>query len=160
MRRILPAPVLSAGLLALWLLLSQSLSAGTVLLGAVLALAVPVLTAPLRPTRVRVRRPTVAVRLVAHVLVDSLRSSVAVAAVIVAGREARSAFVRVPLDVRDANALAALAAIVAATPGTAWAELSSDRSALLLHVLSVDDEAKLVATIKRRYERPLMEIFE
>jgi multicomponent K+:H+ antiporter subunit E len=45
-------------------------------------------------------------------------------------------------------------------PGTAWAELSFDRSALLLHVLEVGDEAELVAYIKRRYERPLREIFE
>ena len=67
---------------------------------------------------------------------------------------------RVPLDARDPAALAALAMIVTATPGTAWAELAYDRSALLLHVLSVGDEAELVATIKRRYERPLMEIFE
>ena len=71
-----------------------------------------------------------------------------------------SSFVRVPLDARDPAALAALAMIVTAVPGTAWAELAHDRSALLLHVLSVDDEEELVATIKRRYERPLMEIFE
>ena len=71
-----------------------------------------------------------------------------------------SGFVRVPLELRDPNALAVLAMIVTATPGTAWAELAFDRSVLLLHVLSLDDEAELVATIKRRYERPLMEIFE
>jgi multicomponent K+:H+ antiporter subunit E len=66
----------------------------------------------------------------------------------------------VPLEVRDPNALAVLAMIVTATPGTAWAELAHDRSVLLLHVLSLDDEAAVVATIKERYERPLREIFE
>jgi multicomponent K+:H+ antiporter subunit E len=50
--------------------------------------------------------------------------------------------------------------IVTATPGTAWAQVTADRSTLLLHVLDVDDEAAIVATIKQRYERPLMEIFE
>lgn len=160
MRRLAPAPLLSAALFALWLLLSQSLGAGTVLLGVILALAAPALAAPLRPTPVRVRRPVVALRLLARVLADSLRANVAVTAVIAGGRPARSGFVRVPLDVRDPNALAVLAAIVAATPGTAWAELSFDRSVLLVHVLSIDDESEIVATIKRRYERPLMEIFE
>jgi multicomponent K+:H+ antiporter subunit E len=160
MRRVVPAPLLSVALFVLWLLLSQSLGAGTVLLGVVLALLAPALTAPLRPSPVHVRRPIVAVRLLARVVADSLRANVAVAAVIVRGRSARSGFVRVPLEVRDANALAVLAAIVAATPGTAWAELSFDRSVLLIHVLSIDDEAKIVAAIKRRYERPLMEIFE
>ena len=103
--------------------------------------------------------PAAALRLLGRVAADSLRFNASVAAAI-AGREARSGFVRVPLDVRDPNALAVLAMIVAATPGTAWAELAVDRSALLLHVLAVGDEARFVAAIKERYERPLMEIFE
>ena len=65
-----------------------------------------------------------------------------------------------PLQLRDPNALAVLATIVCITPGTAWAELSLDRSMLLLHVLEVEDAAAIAADIKQRYERPLMEIFE
>jgi len=61
---------------------------------------------------------------------------------------------------RDPNALAVLAMIVCITPGTAWAELSLDRSMLLLHALEVDDPEAMAADIKRRYEAPLMEIFE
>ena len=41
-----------------------------------------------------------------------------------------------------------------------WAELAVDRSAVLLHVFDVDDEAAFVADFKARYERPLKEIFE
>ena len=67
---------------------------------------------------------------------------------------------RVPLEVRDPNALAVLATIVTATPGTVWAELAGDRSALLIHVLVLEDEARIVANVKERYERPLREIFE
>jgi multicomponent K+:H+ antiporter subunit E len=74
--------------------------------------------------------------------------------------EMPSAFVRIPLDVRDPNALAVLSMIVCLTPATAWAELSLDRSVLLLHVLLLEDEAELIANFKHRYERPLMEIFE
>jgi multicomponent K+:H+ antiporter subunit E len=160
MRRLLPSPVLSCGLLAMWLALSPALDAAAVVLGAVVAIATPLLTAPLRPTPVRARRPLVAVCLLGRVVLDSLRSNVAVLAAIATRRPLRSGFVRVPLDVRDPNALAVLAMIVTATPGTAWAELAHDRSALLLHVLDVDDEAAVVATIKDRYERPLREIFE
>jgi multicomponent K+:H+ antiporter subunit E len=160
-RRLLPSPVLSGALLALWILLNQSVAPGSLLLGALLALAAPALTASLRPTPVRLRRPGAAARLLARVVLDSLRSNVAVIRAVL-GRpgDARAGFVRVPLEVRDPNALAVLAMIVTATPGTAWAELSFDRSVLLLHVLAVEDEAALVEGIKRRYERPLMEIFE
>ena len=46
------------------------------------------------------------------------------------------------------------------TPGTVWAELSLDRSVLMLHVLEVDDAQAIVHHVKTRYERLLMEIFE
>ncbi|MFL5264059.1 MAG: Na+/H+ antiporter subunit E, partial [Anaeromyxobacteraceae bacterium] len=78
MRRILPAPALSCGLFVMWLSLSPSLDAAAVLLAALLALLAPVATAALRPTPVRMRRPLVAARLLGRVILDSLRSNVAV----------------------------------------------------------------------------------
>jgi multicomponent K+:H+ antiporter subunit E len=134
--------------------------AAAVLLGALVAVLAPALTAPLRPAPVRLRRPLVAARLLGRVILDSLRSNVKVLATVLRGRAPRSGFVRIPLEVRDPNALAVLAMIVTATPGTAWAELAHDRRALLIHVLSLEDAPELVATIKQRYERALMEIFE
>ena len=160
MRRILPSPVLSGAIFVLWILLTQSADAASLVFAAVLAVGAPLVTAPLRPTPVRVRRPGVAARLLVRVVWDSLRSNVAVIGQILGRRELRSGFVRIPLEVRDPNALAVLSMIVTATPGTAWAELAYDRSVLLLHVLDIEDEAEVVATIKTRYERPLMEIFE
>jgi multicomponent K+:H+ antiporter subunit E len=53
-----------------------------------------------------------------------------------------------------------LAMICCLTPGTAWGELSFDRSRLLLHVFDEKDEAAFITLIKTRYEAPLMEIFE
>jgi multicomponent K+:H+ antiporter subunit E len=38
--------------------------------------------------------------------------------------------------------------------------MSSDGRTLTLHVLDLQDEAAWIRTIKRRYERPLMEIFQ
>lgn len=162
MKRWLPAPLLSALLLALWLLLSGAVDAGTLLLGVVLALALPVLSAPLRPFAVGMRRPGVALRLIGAVVRDVAVSNLVVArGVLRAGRVApKSAFVVIPLDLHDANGLAALAMITTIVPGTVWSELALDRSALLLHVFDVDDEAEFVAHYKARYERPLKEIFE
>lgn len=161
-KRLVPAPVLSLALLVLWLLLNRSLSAGHIVLGTVLALAIPLLTAGLRPLPVRIRKPGAVLRLALAVAVDTVRSNVAVARLLLApGRRRHPAgFVHIPLDVRDPNALAVLATIVCITPGTAWAELALDRSRLLLHVLELDDAATVIANVKRRYEAPLMEIFE
>ena len=65
-----------------------------------------------------------------------------------------------PLDLRDAHALAALSMITAVVPGTVWCEVAPDRSTLLLHVFDLDDEALFIAHYKARYEHPLQEIFE
>jgi multicomponent K+:H+ antiporter subunit E len=162
MRRLLPSPLLSAGLLVVWLLLMQSASADTVALGALLAIFSPAVTKSLRPTRVRVRKPLVIARLFARVVGDMLRANVNVAHAILTrrNRDIHSGFVRVPLDLEDPNALAVLAMIVTFTPGTAWVQRSPDGRTLLLHVLTHADEPELVRSIKSHYERPLMEIFQ
>ena len=162
LRRLVPAPLLSLALLGLWLLLNRSLSAGHLVLGTVLALAIPLLTAGLRPLPVRIRKPGTVLRLALTVVADTTRSNLAVARLLLAPGHRRhpAGFVHIPLDVRDPNALAVLAMIVCITPGTAWAEISLDRSMLLLHVLEVDDAQAIAADVKQRYERPLMEIFE
>lgn len=163
MRRWLPSPVLSAGLLGGWLLLVQSTSIAHWLLGGALAIALPLLTASLRPTPGPLRRPLVLARLIAVVGFDVVRSALAVATgVLRAGsRPPRGRFVVVPLGLRDPHALAALAMITAVVPGTVWCELAPDRSALRLHVFDVeDDDSAFVAHYKQRYERPLLEIFQ
>jgi len=162
LRRLVPGPLLSLALLGLWLLLNRSLSAGHIVLGSVLALAVPLVTAGLRPLPVRIRKPGTVLRLALTVMADTVQSNLAVARLLLMPGRRRHppGFVHIPLDMRDPNALAVLAMIVCITPGTAWAELSLDRSMLLLHALEVDDPAAMAADIKRRYEAPLMEIFE
>lgn len=162
MKRLLPTPMLSVTLFVLWLLLNQSLSAGHLFLALVLSVAVPLLTAGLRPLPVRIRRPGTIARLVLTVAADSLQSNAAVIRLLLSPGPRRhpSDFVHVPLKMRDPNALAVLATIVCITPGTAWAELSMDRSLLRLHVLEVGDPQAIIDHVKQRYERPLMEIFE
>jgi multicomponent K+:H+ antiporter subunit E len=161
-KRVLPSPLLSAGLLVVWILLMESATAGTVVLGAALAIFWPAVTASLRPAPVRVRKPLVIARLFARVVGDMLRANVQVARTILTRRrrDIRSAFVRVPLDLQDPNGLAVLAMIITFTPGTAWVQRSPDGRTLLIHVLTLADEPELVGSIKAHYERPLMEIFQ
>lgn len=162
-KRLLPAPLLSVALFILWLLLNQSLSAGHLILAIILALLIPVLTRGLRPLPVRVRRPGTVLRLGFRVMADTVQSNLAMARLLLTPRKHQrhpADFVLIPLELRDPNALAVLAMIVCITPGTAWAELSLDRSMLMLHALEVDDPQVLIDHVKTHYERPLMEIFE
>ena len=57
------------------------------------------------------------------------------------------------------NGIVLLAGIITMTPGTLSADLSADRRHLLVHAFNITDEAELIASIKTRYEAPLMEIF-
>jgi multicomponent K+:H+ antiporter subunit E len=59
-----------------------------------------------------------------------------------------------------AGALAVLACIITSTPGTAWAGYDPVSGLLRIHVLDLVDDATWVRTVKERYERRLMEIFE
>ncbi|WP_431275666.1 Na+/H+ antiporter subunit E [Variovorax ureilyticus] len=162
-KRWLPFPPLSLGLFVVWLLLNQSLDVGTLLLAAILAIAVPLLTQSLRPREtVRVRRPGTALKLAFVVMHDMARSALTVARLLLTRHndEMHPCFVRVPLELRDPNALAVLAMIVCLTPGTAWGEISFDRSSLLIHLFDERDTEAFILLVKSRYERPLMEIFE
>ena len=162
MRRLLPSPWLSLGLLGGWLLLTRSFSVGQWLLGIVAAVLLPLLMAPLRPRPGPLRRWSVLVRLILRVGRDVLRSARQVASGVLhaRSRQPRGTFVVVPLELHDAHGLAALAMITAVIPGTVWSELAPDRSALLLHVFDLADEAAFIAHYKADYEHPLWEIFE
>ena len=137
MKKIFPAPLLSVALFLIWLLLNQSVSPGNIVLALILALLLPVMFRGLRPRYVRVRNVGAILRLSWAVMVDTTASNVAVLRFLAwpSSRRAESGFVKIPLDLRDPNGLAVLAMIVCLTPGTSWAELSLDRSVLMLHVL-------------------------
>lgn len=162
MKRWLPFPRLSLALLAMWLLLQQSVAPGHLLLGTALAVFAPLATAALRPFRGRVRRPAAAIRLARRVVVDVIRSNFAVARIILGPRQLRhnSGFISIRLRLRDPYGLAVLASIVTATPGTLWVDYDSSRGLVSIHVLDLIDEDAWIAIITQRYERLLLEIFE
>jgi multicomponent K+:H+ antiporter subunit E len=162
MKRYFPAPWFSVALAVLWLVLNLSVSPGNILLAILLGFLAPLLMAPLRPLPVSIRNPGLILRLFLLVGRDVVASNLAVAwTVWNAGRRPpRSAFVKVPLDLRNANGLAALSMITTVVPGTVWSELALDRSVLLMHVFDLEDETQFIEHFKRTYERPLMEIFE
>ncbi len=164
MRRVLPSPWLSLALFITWLMLNESASTGHMLLGAALALMVPWITERLRPAHPRLPRLDSMLILAGVVLVDIVRSNLAVARLILGNeRKIQPRYVWVPLTLRDQRGIVTLAGVVTMTPGTLSADLSDDRRHLLVHAFDVDDEAAqaaLIADIQTRYELPMIRIFE
>ncbi len=163
MKRWLPFPLVSVLLLLFWLLINQAINPAQILLGTCLAVIVPLIAQPLQPLGYpRLRRPLTLFRLLVMASVEVVRSCFNVGRIIyfVKADRINSQFIRIPLDLRDPYGLAVLAGLINMTPGTVWVEILGDRHELALHVFDLHDAQWWVDTIKRRYERPLIEIFE
>lgn len=159
-RAILPYPVLSLAILALWLALAQTISTGQVLLGGALALAIPIFTARFWPDRPRTVRLVPATRLFFVVLADIVLANIAVARLILGplGR-LHPSFFELPLDIRDHFVATVLGSIISLTPGTVSVDIDRERWTILVHALDVDDAEAMMRHIKTRYEAPLREVF-
>lgn len=162
MRRHFPHPVLFVGLVFMWLILTR-FTLGHLILGSLIAAIASQVVSQLRPKRVQIRSWRAAIKLCAIVAYDILISNIAVAGVILRGPASTSrtpGFIQLRLRLRDRNALAALAVIITATPGTAWIEHDPEDGRLLLHILDLREEDDWQKTVRDRYETLLMEIFE
>jgi multicomponent K+:H+ antiporter subunit E len=161
MRRLLPAPLMSLALLAIWLLLNNTLAIGQAVLGALLAVAIPWFSERARPDRPRLRRPAAVLRLAGVVLWDVVVANFQLSARIL-GPESRlrPSFLEVPLDIGSRTGAVVLAGIVTMTPGTLSVEVGADGRTLRVHAFDLADARQAVEAIKQRYEKPLMEIFE
>lgn len=161
MRRILPYPLLAAALLAIWLLLNQSLSPGHLLLGSAVAIGASFAMRALRPEAPGVKSWRPLPRIAALIFADILRSNVAVARIILLSARAgrASGFIHVPLETRSRHAQAFLAIMMTATPGTLWVQFDHVRGILLVHILDQVGADDWVGRIKDRYEPLLLEMF-
>ncbi len=159
MKRWLGSPILSILVFVLWLLLN-GVSVGHLLLAATLAIALPAITRALRPQQPTIGNLPAIIKLAAVFLHDIVVANIEVAGRIL-GRESaiRPSFIWVPLELTDRHAITVLASIITLTPGTLSCDLSPSGRHLLVHCLHLDDADAMVATIKQRYERPLLEIF-
>ena len=163
MKRWLPYPMFSLALLAMWLVLNESAAPAHVLLGASLALAGGWTLAVLQPPLGRARRRAgAAAALGGLVFADIVRSNLAVLRIALqpASPSRVAGFLDMPLELRHPGALAVLACIITATPGTSWARYDAARKVLTIHVLDLVDEQAWVRQFKERYEKRLKEIFE
>lgn len=161
LHRSFPHPWLSLVLLVVWLLIMNSFSPGTWLLGLFLAWGIPLLTDVFWPNPPKLQKPLTLLRFAARVLSDIAIANVEVARLVLGpNRTLRPAFVEYPLELTHDFAISMLASTISLTPGTVSSDISEDRKTLLIHALDMEDEQALIETIKQRYERPLVEVFE
>lgn len=168
-KTLLPTPARSVLLFAVWIVLNNSVAPVHLLAGLVLAVLIPRLTVSFSDPQPQVRRWSLAFGYIGTVLLDIVVANLQVIKLVLGpNKNLQPGFVLVPLAITDALPLTILAGTVSLTPGTVSAEIlpyqldatSSPPRYLLLHVLDLQDEAQLIASIKQRYEQPLKEIFQ
>lgn len=158
--RILPQPTISLAIIGLWMVLASSPSLGNLLLATLLGLAIPWLTQSFWPDRPHLARPLAGIALFIRVVADIVVANWEVARLVVGPLERlKPAFIDIPIDIDDPFVTTLLASIVSLTPGTVSVDIDRASETLRVHALDVADEVALIATIKRRYEAPLKEVF-
>lgn len=159
-RKFLPHPILSLTLWAIWLLLNNSFEAVDIAIGFLVGLLIPLLTASFWEEKVCIRKPLTLIKLVFVVLYDILASNIIVAYLVLSpNSKLKPSFLIVDLDIQSPLGISLLANTISLAPGTLTCDVTQDRKQLILHTLHVDDVEQAIADIKRRYEKPLMEVF-
>ena len=159
-KRWLPSPPLAVTVFCFWLLLNDTVTVGHAVMGLVLALLIPPFAARLDREFARIGRLRGVPKMACVLALDIVRSNIVVALQVLGPeRKITPGFIWVPLDIGNIHGIAALTSIITLTPGTVSSALSDDRRYLLVHVLNLSDPDAVIEHIKRRYEKPLMEIF-
>ena len=162
MRSLLKRLTLPIFLAVTWVLLNGSFTPGNIVFGVILAVALTWLSQWFRPLPAYPKRPLTALLLIWHVAVDITMSNIAVGKRVWLGNRSRATpgFLRIPLTIKDPHALAMLGCIITYTPGTVWSDYSQEDNVMTLHILDLQDEQAWLDTVQKRYQGPLLEIFE
>ena len=158
--RVLPQPTITLAISGLWMVLAASPSLGNLLLAVILGVSIPWITQSFWPDRPRLARPLTGIVLFVRVVGDIILANWEVARLVVGPLDRlKPAFIDVPIEIDNPFVATLLASIVSLTPGTVSVDIDRAAGILNVHALNVADEAELIATIKRRYEARLKEVF-
>ncbi len=160
-RWLFPHPVLTILLAVVWVLLQNKFTPGMAVFGLILGTIIPLVTAvwwPERPGSIRLGRMF---SYAIIVLWDIMVANIEVAWIVLTkpNSKLKPAWIVVPLDLREPEAITILAGTITLTPGTVSADLSDEGHSLLVHALHTEDPDGVRDEIKNRYERRLKEIF-
>ena len=161
-RWLLPHPFLTVVLAIVWTMLQNKVSSGMVVFGIILGILIPWVTAAWWPDTPKSFRWGRMIPYSILVIWDIIVANIQVAWIVltVPNSKLKPAWIAIPLELRQPEAITILAGTITLTPGTVSADLSDEGHSLLVHVLHTDDPDAVRDDIKNRYERRLKEIFK
>ena len=158
---LLPHPFLTLILAIVWMLLQNEISAGMAVFGIILGIIIPWGTSIWWPDTPKGFRLSKMITYSFMVMWDILVANIQVAWIVltVPNAKLKPAWIVIPLELRQPEAITVLAGTITLTPGTVSADLSDQGHSLLVHVLHTDDPDAVRDEITTRYQRRLLEIF-
>ncbi|EXB25145.1 Na+/H+ antiporter subunit E [Acinetobacter courvalinii] len=155
-----PHPFVSVLIFVSWLMLAHSLDVTDLLIAVILAIGIARLVSPFIDRTPHIQW-TPAIKLVFVVLWDIVISNFRVAKMVLGPMDQlHPKWYRVPLETEHEQVNTLLAMIITTTPGTVSAGIDQERGDILVHALSTDNAELDIQDIKKRYEMPLIEIFD
>jgi len=158
---LLPHPLLTLLLALVWTLLQNEFSAGMMVFGLILGILTPWSTSVWWPDRPKGFRIGKMIPYCGLVIWDIIVANIQVAWIVISvpNSKLKPAWIVVPLELRQPEAITVLAGTITLTPGTVSADLSDGGHSLLVHVLHTDDPGAVRDDIHNRYQNRLKEIF-
>ena len=158
---LLPHPFLTLLLTIVWVLLQNQVSAGMVVFGLILGIIIPRGTSVWWPDTPKGFKLGKMASYSLMVMWDIIVANIQVAWIVISVPNAKlkPAWIVIPLQLRQPEAITLLAGTITLTPGTVSADLSDGGHSLLVHVLHTDDPDAVRDEIITRYEARLKEIF-
>lgn len=159
LHRCFPHPFVSCLVFLSWLMLANSVEIASLTFAFLLAVIIPLLVRPFIAHTPRIDW-TAAMKLFFVVLWDIVISNFRVARMVLGPIDKLCPkWYRVPLDTEHEQVNTLLAMIITTTPGTVSAGIDQERGDILVHALSCDDIELDIQEIKKRYEMPLIKVF-
>ncbi|EKU53151.1 Na+/H+ antiporter subunit E [Acinetobacter courvalinii] len=155
-----PHPFVSVLIFVSWLMLAHSLDVTDLLIAVILAIGIARLVSPFIDRTPHIQWMP-AIKLFFVVLWDIVISNFRVAKMVLGPMDQlHPKWYRVPLETEHEQVNTLLAMIITTTPGTVSAGIDQERGDILVHALSTDNAELDIQDIKKRYEMPLIEIFD
>jgi multicomponent K+:H+ antiporter subunit E len=160
-RWLLPHPYVTLLLAVVWIILQNEFSPGMFVFGIIIGIIIPWATSIWWPNVPQGFRPIKMIGYMVMVLWDIIVANIEVAWIVltVPNSKLKPAWIEVPLDLRQPEAITVLAGTITLTPGTVSSDISDEGNSLLVHVLHTDDPEAVRDEIKNRYESRIKEIF-
>ena len=158
---LMPHPFLTLILTVVWIMLQNNVTAGMAVFGLILGILIPWVTSVWWPDAPKGFRLGKMGAYWLMVMYDIVVANIQVAWIVLtkSNDQMKPAWVVIPLELTQPEAISILAGTITLTPGTVSADMADDGSCLLVHALDAEDPDAVRDEIKDRYERRLKEIF-